>query len=216
LEAKGEIFTSVDSDAISPVGFVQSIIESFWPDNAQSPLSQVLMHYEWRSPFLNPMPDPPQLRDYQLLKSYPWYKLWPNVGACMSARVIDAIRFGGFDEDEIFRGYLCGLYDLAWRLINAGLPEYWHEPTVALWHFAHENSDTSVNTDSFEEFGNKKHVDHHALEAVVAFSTGRILPLLENADIFSRRMGQRVIGTEYEEKYAKMSREALTIARVGV
>ena len=41
----------------------------------------------------------------------------------MTVRKADAIRFGGFDEHADYRGYLCGPYELGWRLVNAGLPE---------------------------------------------------------------------------------------------
>jgi hypothetical protein len=46
------------------------------------------------------------------------------------------------------------------------------------------------------------HIDHHALKAVEAFSTGGLLPLKENREIHKLRMEQRRIGTEFEEKYA--------------
>jgi hypothetical protein len=159
------------------------------------------MHYQWRSSAL--FPD--ELTQIDELQRYPWSDLWPNVGACMSVRRSDAIRFGGFDEHKSFAGYLCGPYDLGWRLINAGIPEIWHDESVALWHFSHPDPAASQGQPfSFKLWREKSfpHIDHHALMAVEAFSTGRLLPIKENRDIHKLRMGQRRIGTKFEEKYA--------------
>jgi hypothetical protein len=48
-------------------------------------------------------------------------------------------------------------------------------------------------------------VDFHAWKAVEAFSTGRLLPLLENPRIHAERMRSRTIGTPYETRYATMT-----------
>jgi hypothetical protein len=118
------------------------------------------------------------------------------------------LRFGGFDEHESYRGYLCGPYDLGWRLVNAGIPEVWHDESVALWHFAHPDPMRSFGG-TFSRKGWREitypHVDSHALKAVEAFSTGRVLPLRENPEVHALRMSQRKIGTEYEKRYSAMT-----------
>ena len=48
-------------------------------------------------------------------------------------------------------------------------------------------------------------MDYHALTAVDAFSSGRLLPLQENPQVHARRMALRRIGTKFEEKYATMT-----------
>lgn len=133
LQAKGQIVTVCDSDAVFPPDFIASILLAFHPDGTSEPVPQVLMYYEWRT--AQTYPD--DLMDVNQLSRYKWYDLWPNVGACMSVRRKDALCFGGFDEHPSLRGYMCGPYELGWRLINAGIPEFWHDARVALWHFAH-------------------------------------------------------------------------------
>lgn len=200
LHARGQLVTICDSDAVFPKDFVSSILKTFMSPAAVGHQSLVLMHYEWRSPHTYP----PNLTDIAQLSDHPWLELWPNVGACMTVRKEDAIRFGGFDEHRSFRGHRAGPYDLGWRLINAGLPEIWHDSRVSLWHFAHANSDKPDDL-----WGRNRtvypHISGHVLTAVEAFSTGRILPLQENPQIHALRMSMRHIGTKYEEAYATLT-----------
>jgi hypothetical protein len=201
IHAKGKVITICDSDAVFPEDFIASIIESFNLTTSETPDSKVLMHYQWRSSATYP----DGISQIHELRMYPWADLWPNVGACMSVTKSDAIRFGGFDEHKSFRGYLCGPYDLGWRLINAGLPEIWHDESVALWHFSHPDPPATYGQSFSLKMWREKsypHIDHHALMAVEAFSTGRLLPLEENLEIHRIRMNQRRIGTKFEEKYA--------------
>ena len=204
LHSKGRIITICDSDAVFPSDFIYSVIHSFNFIENDNPDSLVLMHYQWRSPALYP----DGIKDISELQKYPWVDLWPNVGACMSVTRSDAIRYGGFDEHESFRGYICGPYDLGWRLINAGLPEIWHDESVALWHFSHPDPPATYGQSfSFKMWNEKSypHVDHHALLAVEAFSSGRFQPIKENTRYYKMRMKQRRIGTEFENKYTRIT-----------
>jgi hypothetical protein len=136
LHARGDLICVCDSDAVFPPDFVRSVFSSFQMEDGGSAVPLVLMHYEWRTSMLYPE----GLADTETLKDRNRWQWWPlivNEGACMTVRRTDAIRFGGFDEHPSYRGYLCGPYDLGWRLINAGWPEVWHDEAVALWHFAH-------------------------------------------------------------------------------
>jgi glycosyltransferase involved in cell wall biosynthesis len=204
LYAKGQVITICDSDAVYPPDFISSIIISFNLNGANAPASIVLMHYERRTSEEYPI----ALSNIVELQQYSWHDLWPNVGACMSVRKVDAIRFGGFDEHRSFRGYLCGPNDLGWRLVNAGIPEIWHGESVTLWHFAHPHSNQSRNERRWKEM-TYPHVDWHPLTAVEAFSTGRLLPLKENPEVHKLRMEQRRIGTNFEERYARMTGPAV-------
>lgn len=126
----------------------------------------------------------------------------------MSVRTLDAISFGGFDEHSSYRGYMCGPYDLGWRMVNAGISEVWHDPNIALWHFAHPDPVGSFNQQLTFKLWSEithPHVDGHALTAVDALSTGRLLPLQENPEVFERRMRQRRIGTDFEAQYARLT-----------
>lgn len=205
LASTGRIITVCDSDAVFPPDFITSIIRHFYPDGgAHEPRPSVLMHYEQRTK--STYPD--GLSSMEGIRDSTWIDLWPNAGACMSVRREDAFRFGAFDEHRSFRGYLCGPYDLGWRLVNAGVPEVWHDDSVCLWHFAHPDPPASFGQSFsptlFAEML-QPHVDHHALKAVEAFSTGRVLPLKENGDVYRTRMRSRRIGTTYEARYASIT-----------
>lgn len=199
LHARGDIVTVCDSDAVFPPEFVASIIEAFELDTRPEPKPLVLMHHEQRSNHLYPR----KLESIEEVLRYDWVELWPNAGACMSVAKRDALGFGGFDEDESLRGYICGPYELGWRLVNAGLPEVWHDK-VFLWHFAHPHSNAKENKESWDEIV-AGHVDFHARAAVEAFSTGRLLPLTMNAEVQAQRLTQRRIGTEFEAKFSRMA-----------
>jgi len=202
LQSRGLVTTVCDSDAVFPSDFIASIINSFQLGSGE-PEPLVLMHYEWRTDSEYPN----ELANIDGLSRFKWHDLWPNVGACVSVRRMDAIRFGGFDEHSSYQGFICGPYDLAWRLVNAGLPEVWHDAAVALWHFAHPAPYFDPRLFSFSNLRRwfeitYPHCEYHALTAVEAFSTGRVLPLRENAEVHKLRMSLRKIGTPYEEKYA--------------
>ena len=202
LQSRGQVITVCDSDAVFPPNFIESIIKSFQVGKGNAdPL--VLMHYEWRTN--SEYPD--HLTRIDEVSSFQWQELWPNVGACVSVRRADAIRFGGFAEHSSYRGFVCGPYDLGWRLVNAGLPEVWHDSSVALWHFAHPAPYFRPLEFSFRNLRrffevSYPHCEYHALTAVEAFSTGRMLPLQENPEVYGLRMSLRRIGTPFEEKYA--------------
>ncbi len=207
LHARGDLICVCDSDAVFPPNFVRSVFRSFQMDDGGSAVPLVLMHYERRTSLLYP----DGLTDTETLKDRERWQWWPlivNEGACMTVRRADAIRFGGFDEHPSYKGYLCGPYDLGWRLINAGWPEVWHDEAVALWHFAHPDPiGTNGQQASLKQLLEKAypHINGHALTAVEAFSTGRFQPLQENPDIWALRMRDRLIGSELETRYADLT-----------
>src|SRR5204863_1321841 len=88
LESRGKIVTVCDSDAVFPHSFIESIITSFRASDA-NPDPLVLMHHEWRTD----SEYPPRLTAVEDLTAFQWKELWPNVGACVSVRRTDAIRF---------------------------------------------------------------------------------------------------------------------------
>jgi hypothetical protein len=206
LQARGTLICVCDSDAVFPPDFVSSVFRSFRL-GAGPPTPLVLMHYEWRTSLLYPE----GLDDTATLKDFARWKWWPlivNEGACVTVRREDAIRFGGFDEHPSFAGYLCGPYDLGWRLINAGWPEVWHDSSVALWHFAHPDPiGTNGQMATLKQLLEKTypHINGHALSAVEAFSTGRFQPLKENPTIWALRMRDRRIGSELEAGYSNLT-----------
>jgi GT2 family glycosyltransferase len=207
LLARGDIITVCDSDAVFPEDFIQSILTSFTEPDRDELKPLVLMHHELRTSFTYPddLTDAEELKDERIWK---WWPLHPNAGACMSVRKDDALRFGGFDESPSYRGYLCGPYDLGWRLVNAGIPEVWHDTETVLWHFAHPDpiGSNGLIPSVTRLFENRfAHVDLHAITAVEHFSTGGVMPLVENPTIHRMRMDSRVIGSRFERKYAELN-----------
>lgn len=207
LQARGDLICVCDSDAVFPVDFVRSVFRTFGLEKSGEAQSLALMHYEWRTSLLYP----DDLSDAETLKDTERWKWWPlivNEGACVTLRRADAIRFGGFDEHPSYSGYMCGPYDLAWRLVNAGWPEIWHDSSVALWHFAHPDPvGTNGQKASLGQLMEKAHphLQGHALSAVEAFSTGRFQPLQENPTIWAMRMKDRHIGSELEVGYSNLT-----------
>lgn len=203
LNAKGKIITVCDSDAVFPPDFINSIINSF--NKAYDEHKNIiLMHYEWRTASRYPEGGLETIED---LKEYKWDPLWPNVGACFSVKKKDAVTFGGFDEHRSYRGYICGPYDLGWRLINAGYKEIWHDKEIALWHFSHPNP-TGERNEKFKlkywfEIKNI-HFKGHAFTSIKNFTKGKVLPKKENPIIFNIRLASRHIGTNYEKEYSQV------------
>ena len=207
LQARGDLICVCDSDAVFPADFVRSVFRSFEIEDGGVAQPLVLMHYEWRTSLLYP----DGLSDAEVLKDAERWHWWPlivNEGACVTVRRADAIRFGGFDEHPSYIGYLCGPYDLGWRLVNAGWPEIWHDSSVALWHFAHPDPiGTNGQKASLGQLMEKAHphLQGHALKAVEAFSTGRFQPLQENPKIWALRMKDRRIGSGLEIGYSALT-----------
>lgn len=207
LQARGDLICVCDSDAVFPADFVRSVFRSFEIEKSGVAQPLVLMHYEWRTSLLYP----DDLSDAETLKDAERWQWWPlivNEGACVTVRRADAVRFGGFDEHPSYIGYLCGPYDLAWRLVNAGWAEIWHDSSVALWHFAHPDPiGTNGQKASLLQLMEKAHphMHGHALTAVEAFSTGRFQPLQENPEIWAMRMNDRRIGSELEARYSNLT-----------
>jgi hypothetical protein len=215
LVAQGELFCVCDSDAVFPRNFVRSILEHFYSQEP-IPRGSVLFHFEGRSSLR--YPGLTSADDLQVA-NWHWWGMHPNVGACMTVRTADAVRFGGFDEHPSYAGYLCGPYELGWRLINAGLVEVWHDPATMLWHFTHPDpvGDNGI-LPSLRQVREivYPHVDLHALHAVESLACGRLQPFRENPAIFTRRMSSRAFGTEFVVRYAFAGPPAgFTAAQVG-
>lgn len=198
LHTRGQIVTNCDSDAVFPPDFIASIKRKFAGDRPDELNPLVLMHDEFRN---NEVTYPDGISTIEQVRAYHWMPLWKNFGACMSFRRIDTIRFGGWDEHPRFLGFHAGA-DLPWRLINAGLPQIWHDDSVALYHFAHPHPEAAYKLFSFDrkmwQELRAPTVHGAPMAAVESFATGRILPLHENPDIHATRLALRRIDSEGE------------------
>ena len=109
-----------------------------------------------------------------------------NYGACMAAPRRTLIDIGGADESLGYLGYICGPYEMTFRLGNHGLEEHWLRDEF-LYHTWHPNASG----------GNAEYHGPHdgayvALDALESRALGRVLPLIENPWIRRARLGQAV------------------------
>lgn len=193
VASAGKIVTFCDSDAIVSEKFVVSILESFDKDpNIVLHMDQVRNREKKYYPFnypsleeiisqgrnnvvdgkpagLGDLEDPVHSRNY---------------GACMSALREDLIAIGGADEHIDYLGYVCGPYEMTWRLVNAGKKEIWHENewTYHVWHPG--------------QLGDRNYFGPHdgyhmSSTALAARRSGRILPLVENPAIKELRLAPK-------------------------
>ena len=107
-----------------------------------------------------------------------------NYGACMSALRDELIEIGGADEDVDYLGYICGPYEMTWRLVNAGKRELWHE-TEWIYHTWHPG-----------QLGDRNYFGPHdgshiSSTALAVRQSGRVLPLAENPAISKLRLGMK-------------------------
>ena len=145
LLAAGEIVCVCDSDALFSPRFVGSIVDAF---RREGP---IVLHYDqvrnnddrfW--PFRRPA-----LEDITGIGCMNWIDGRPlglldqtdplhtrNYGACMCARREDVLAVGGADLHRDYLGYICGPYELTFRLKNYGRRELWH-PEEWLYHVWH-------------------------------------------------------------------------------
>ena len=109
-----------------------------------------------------------------------------NYGACLAARRSDIIRAGGADEHLDYLGYICGPYDLTFRLVNAGCQERWLTDEF-LYHTWHPG-ESGIN------------IDYHgpsdgrgmSLRSLAVRESGEVEPGLENGAIQALRANPRL------------------------
>ena len=193
LAAEGEICVICDSDAIFTPTFIEKLIQGF----ADSP--RAVLHldeirstdprlYPFRHPSIERIIDPEWCFNWRGtvskgLDASPDMLHHANYGACMAARRADLIAAGGADEHLDFHGYVCGPYELTFRLVNHGLEERWLRDEY-LYHTWHPN----VNGENTEYHG--PHDGRFmSLRALEARADGRVLPCLENPWIARARRG---------------------------
>ena len=190
LASTGEIVTFCDSDGIVSENFVEAILRSFAEDpNIVLHFDQVRngekKYYPFNYPSLEEITStgknnvvdgkPAGLEDV----IDPIHSR--NYGACMSARREDLIAIGGADEHLDYLGYVCGPYDMTWRLVNAGKKEVWHQTewTYHVWHPG--------------QLGDRNYFGPHdglhmSSTALAVRRSGRVLPLTENPAITELRL----------------------------
>jgi hypothetical protein len=130
-----------------------------------------------------------------------------NYGACMAARRSDVLAVGGADEHLDYLGYVCGPYDLTFRLVNYhGRDERWLRDEY-LYHVWHPN-ESGVNTD-YHGPHDGKFMSLRALDARASF---RVKPWLQNPWIAQTRRGRTM---DVETLLAELAEQDEPAWRIG-
>lgn len=106
-----------------------------------------------------------------------------NYGACMAAPRQALLGIGGADEHPGYLGYICGPYEMTFRLVNHGLTEHWLRDEF-LYHTWHPNA--SGGNVEYHGAHDGAYVALHALESR---ALGLVLPLVENPWVAQTRRG---------------------------
>lgn len=141
-----------------------------------------------------------------------------NYGACMCAPRDALISIGGADEHIDYLGHICGPYDMTFRLVNAGLPEHWHDSefTYHTWHPGQAGGGNYLGPHD------GRHMSTTALNTLV---TGRVMPLVENPAIRMLREGSAtsegalldaLIDTERLESWLDVTHDAQSVTSPAV
>jgi tetratricopeptide (TPR) repeat protein len=208
IASKGEIVTICDSDAIVTPTFVESIIDAFEKDrnivlyidevrnfnkkfypfnypSVQKLISEGAVNFKnGKTTGLLDADDPLHTRNY---------------GACVCAFRQDIIDIGGADEHVDYLGYICGPYELAFRLVNAGKKEVWHQEEL-LYHAWHPGS---VGVNDYMGPHDGYNMSAPALDAKYS---RRIMPLVENPVIQLIRLNKNN-GTNEEALFSRAINE---------
>jgi hypothetical protein len=194
LAADGEVCVICDSDAVFRPTFIQSLLEAF----AETPYAVVHLdevrnvnqaYYPFNYPTIKQLLGQGCINWRGTttlgLDNSPDMLHHANYGACMAARRRDLLAIGGADEDLDYLGYICGPYDMMFRLVNYGRTERWLRDEY-LYHTWHPNQ-YGWNTDY-----QGPHDGHHmSLLALEARTTGRIAPCSRNPWLGKAWWGRR-------------------------
>ncbi len=182
--AEGRVCVFCDSDAIFSPTFMENILEAFASDaNRVVHLDEVRNYSKKFYPF-----NYPTITEVLGKGCVNWHGQAStgldnskdmlheaNYGACMAAWRRDLIEIGGADEHRDYLGYICGPYEMTFRLVNHGRTEHWlrHEYIYHVWH---------PNTSGFNvEVKGPDDGRGISLLALQMRATGKVAPALENS-----------------------------------
>jgi glycosyltransferase involved in cell wall biosynthesis len=182
LAAQGDICVICDSDAVFSPIFLERLLQTF----AEKPNSVVhLDEVRNTNPAFYPF-NYPSIQEIVEKGSINWQghvtlgldnspdKIHhANYGACLAAWRKDLRAIGGADEDLDYLGYVCGPYELTFRLVNYGRSEHWLTDEF-LYHTWHPNQ-YGGNTD-YQGPHDGAHLSLLALDARASRRIGPCLP----------------------------------------
>jgi hypothetical protein len=169
----GDILVIHDSDAWVHPQILRGIAQAFRKNSRK-----VVYAYQRRS--YQEAPKGRALSQTALARFQP-YPTQRNYGATMAITREDAIRLGGFDESEDYRGYICGPYELGWRALSAGLQEEWLSPELCSYHYAHPNPNERGRGGEISG----PHFHFHAVRALENLLDGRVQPHQPSPEILA-------------------------------
>lgn len=183
LAARGEVCVICDSDAIFCPTFISRLIRAFeeTPD-AVVHIDEVRnddpRFYPFNYPDIDDVLGPGCINWHEtttrglIIEHDRLHRA--NYGACMAARRRLLLDIGGADEHLDYLGYICGPYDMTFRLVNDGRPERWLFDEY-IYHVWHPNQ-SGINTD----YNGPHDGGFMALRALDARSSYRVHPELLN------------------------------------
>lgn len=200
VASAGEIIVICDSDATFSPTFIESIVTAF--DEHKN--EDIILYLEevrsnnrrfypfryvpWKDIWKTVMEMPGRINwDYTYNKPKGLITNYDiihqrNYGACFCATRNSIIEVSGYDEYPSYYCFLCGPYELGWRLVNKGYREIWHQSEWLLhvWHpGVRPKLDIMGESDG-------RGVNSTALEIR---KTGSVFPLVENEKIMNLRTG---------------------------
>jgi glycosyl transferase family 2 len=193
--AQGEICVVCDSDAMFPENFIARILEAF------DATPGIVLHIDQirnanRAFYPFNYPDTAEVISDSLTINWNGHitrGLEPgadilheaNYGACMAAWRRDLLAIGGADEHIDYLGYICGPYDMTFRLVNFGRKEVWLDDIFLIhtWHPSEGGTDN---------LGGPQDGRGMSLRALEAHNSGRTAPLIESPAIAACRTGQQL------------------------
>jgi glycosyltransferase involved in cell wall biosynthesis len=184
--ARGDICVICDSDAMFPPLFIEKIISKF--DEKEN----IVLHIDQirnSSKKFYPFNYPKIKRVINDKNTVNWCKdvtqglnnssdmlHEANYGACMAAKREHLLAICGADEHSDYLGYICGPYELTFRLINFGCQEIWLRDIFIIhtWHPSEGGNDNFCGPDDGRRI---------SLRALEAKNSGRIYPCVTNSVI---------------------------------
>lgn len=201
--AQGRICVICDSDAMYPDNFIARIIHAFdATPGIVLHIDQIRNANRAFYPFSSPEPsavisDPLTInwngRITRGLEPGADMLHEANYGACMAASREDLLSIGGADEHIDYLGYICGPYDMTFRLVNFGRKEIWLDDIFLIhtWHPSEGGTDN---------LGGPQDGRGMSLRALEARASGRVAALVENPAIAACRAGPRLSWSELVHK----------------